>query len=63
MTLELDRNDSIIYNINLKVEELQDNIQFQLTDELIEKVEVLVEDQQDSNLKTLRKLFPFSITM
>nr|WP_246431408.1 magnesium transporter [Winogradskyella flava] len=35
------------------VEELQDNIQFQLTDELIEKVEVLVEDQNDKELKLL----------
>jgi len=35
------------------VEELQDNIQFQLTDELIEKVEVLVEDQNDNELKVL----------
>ena len=60
MTLELDRNDSIIYNINLKVEELQDNIQFQLTDELIEKVETLVEDQQDSNLKTLLNEFHYA---
>ncbi|MBC2844112.1 magnesium transporter [Winogradskyella flava] len=35
------------------MEELQDNIQFQLTDELIEKVEVLVEDQNDKELKLL----------
>ena len=35
------------------MEELQDNIQFQLTDELIEKVEVLVEDQNDNELKAL----------
>ena len=35
------------------MEELQDNIQFQLTDELIEKVEVLVEDQNDKELKDL----------
>ena len=35
------------------MEELQDNIQFQLTDELIEKVEVLVEDQNDKELKAL----------
>jgi len=35
------------------VEELQDNIQFQLTDELIEKVEVFVEDQNDKELKDL----------
>jgi len=35
------------------VEETQDNIQFQLTDELIEKVEVLVEDKNDKELKLL----------
>jgi magnesium transporter len=35
------------------VEELQDNIQFQLTDALIEKVEILVEDQKDKELKNL----------
>jgi magnesium transporter len=35
------------------VEELQDNIQFQLTDELIEKVEILVEDKNDKELKLL----------
>lgn len=35
------------------MEEIQDNIQFQLTDELIEKVEILVEDQNDKELKTL----------
>jgi len=35
------------------VEESQDNIQFQLTDELIEKVEVLVEDQKNKELKVL----------
>jgi magnesium transporter len=35
------------------VEETQENIQFQLTDELIEKVEILVEDQNDNDLKTL----------
>ena len=35
------------------MEELQDNIQFQLTDELIEKVEVFVEDQNDKELKDL----------
>ena len=35
------------------MEELQDNIQFQLTDKLIEKVEVLVEDQNDNELKDL----------
>ena len=35
------------------MEELQDNIQFQLTDALIEKVEILVEDQNDRELKIL----------
>lgn len=35
------------------MEESQDNIQFQLTDELIEKVEVLVEDQKNKELKVL----------
>lgn len=35
------------------MEEIQDNIQFQLTDELIEKVEILIEDQNDKELKTL----------
>jgi magnesium transporter len=35
------------------VEDIQDNIQFQLTDELIEKVEILVEDQNDKKLKLL----------
>lgn len=35
------------------MEDIQDNIQFQLSDELIAKVEVLVEDQNDKELKTL----------
>ncbi|MBU2928102.1 magnesium transporter [Winogradskyella psychrotolerans] len=35
------------------MEETQDNIQFQLTDELIEKVEVLVDEENDKDLKTL----------
>lgn len=35
------------------MEETQDNIQFQLTDELIERVEILVEDQNDKELKSL----------
>ena len=35
------------------MEEIQDNIQFQLTDELIEKVEIFVEDQNDKDLKAL----------
>jgi len=35
------------------VEEIQDNIQFQLTDELIEKVEILVDEENDKDLKTL----------
>ncbi|WP_198034945.1 magnesium transporter [Winogradskyella sp. J14-2] len=39
------------------MEETQDNIQFQLTDELIEKVEVLVEDKNDKELKSLLSEF------
>lgn len=39
------------------MEEIQDNIQFQLTDELIEKVEILVEDQKDKDLKVLLNEF------
>ena len=35
------------------MEETQDSIQFQLTDDLIEKVEILVEDQNDKELKLL----------
>ncbi|RED44507.1 Mg2+ transporter MgtE [Winogradskyella eximia] len=35
------------------MEEIQDNIQFQLTDELIEKVEILVDEENDKDLKTL----------
>ncbi|GAA4241895.1 MULTISPECIES: magnesium transporter [Winogradskyella] len=35
------------------MEDIQENIQFQLTDELIEKVEILVEDQNDKDLKAL----------
>ena len=42
------------------MEELQDNIQFQLTDELIEKVEVLVEDQNDKSLKDLFNEFHYA---
>ncbi|REG89612.1 magnesium transporter [Winogradskyella sediminis] len=37
------------------MEEIQDNIQFQLTDELIEKVEILVDELNDKALKTLLK--------
>ena len=39
------------------MEEIQDNIQFQLTDQLIEKVEILVEDENDKGLKTLLNEF------
>lgn len=39
------------------MEETQDNIQFQLTAELIEKVEILVEDQNDKELKSLLNEF------
>jgi magnesium transporter len=35
------------------VEDIQDNIQFPLTNELIEKVEILVEDENDKELKLL----------
>lgn len=42
------------------MEELQDNIQFQLTDELIEKVEFLVEEQNDKELKTLLTEFHYA---
>jgi magnesium transporter len=42
------------------VEETQDNIQFQLTDELIEKVEVLVEDKNDKELKSLLNEFHYA---
>ncbi|WP_411766420.1 magnesium transporter [Winogradskyella sp. A3E31] len=42
------------------MEETQENIQFQLTDELIEKVEVLVEDKNDKDLKTLLEDFHFA---
>ncbi|MBF8151223.1 magnesium transporter [Winogradskyella sp. F6397] len=35
------------------MEDIQDNIQFQLTDELIEKVEILVEDGNDKDLTAL----------
>ncbi|WP_296349861.1 magnesium transporter [Winogradskyella sp.] len=42
------------------MEELQDNIQFQLTNELIEKVEILVEDQKDKELKALLNEFHYA---
>ncbi len=42
------------------MEETQDNIQFQLTDELIEKVEVLVEDKNDKELKLLLNEFHYA---
>lgn len=35
------------------MEDIQENIQFQLTDELIEKVEILIEDENDKELKIL----------
>ncbi|WP_400075328.1 magnesium transporter [Winogradskyella sp. R77965] len=35
------------------MEEIQDNIKFHLTNELIEKVEILVEDENDKDLKAL----------
>lgn len=37
------------------MEDIQDNIQFQLTDELIEQVEILVENNNDKELKALLK--------
>lgn len=43
-----------------QVKEIQDNIQFQLTDELIEKVEALVEDKNDSDLKNLLNDFHYA---
>ena len=42
------------------MEETQDNIQFQLTDELIEKVEVLVEEKNDKELKLLLNEFHYA---
>lgn len=42
------------------MEEIQDNIQFQLTDKLIEKVEILVEDQNDNELKNLLNEFHYA---
>ncbi|WP_296380212.1 magnesium transporter [Winogradskyella sp.] len=39
------------------MEETQDNIQFQLTDELIDKVEILVENENDQELKVLLNEF------
>ena len=44
----------------ITVEELQDNIQFQLTDELIKQVEVLVENQNDKDLKGLLNDFHYA---
>ncbi len=42
------------------MEETQENIQFQLTDELIEKVEVLVEEKNDKELKSLLNEFHYA---
>lgn len=42
------------------MEEIQDNIQFQLTDELIERVELFVEEQNDKELKTLMNEFHYA---
>nr|WP_240507410.1 magnesium transporter [Winogradskyella aurantia] len=42
------------------MEEIQDNIQFQLTDELIEKVEHLVAAQNDKELKNLLNEFHYA---
>ncbi len=40
--------------------EENENIQFQLTDELIEKVEILIEEQDDKELKSLFKEFHYA---
>lgn len=40
--------------------EENENIQFQLTDELIEKVEILIEEQNDKELKSLFKEFHYA---
>ena len=42
------------------MEETQDNIQFQLTDELIEKVELFVEANNDKELKLLLNEFHYA---
>ncbi|WP_411894162.1 magnesium transporter [Winogradskyella sp. A2] len=42
------------------MEEIQDNIQFQLTDELIENVEILVENQNDKELVKLLNEFHYA---
>lgn len=53
MFLDYARNDRSGTTESIKVEDIQDNIQFQLTDELIEKVEILVEDENDKEIKLL----------
>ncbi|WP_370390116.1 magnesium transporter [uncultured Winogradskyella sp.] len=42
------------------MEEIQDNIQFQLTDELLEKVESLIEGRNDKELKRLLNEFHYA---
>ncbi len=42
------------------MEEIQDKIQFQLTENLIEKVEILVEDEKDKELKLLLNAFHYA---
>ena len=42
------------------MEELQDNIQFQLTNELVEKVKLLVENQSDKEIKILLSEFHYA---
>ncbi len=42
------------------MEELQDNIQFQLTDELLEKVSMLIEIQNDKDIKNLLGEFHYA---
>lgn len=42
------------------MEDIQENIQFQLTDELLEKVEALIANQDDKELKTFLKDFHYA---
>ncbi|WP_262901998.1 magnesium transporter [Winogradskyella vincentii] len=46
--------------MKILVEEIQDNIQFQLTDELIENVEILVENNNDKELVKLLNEFHYA---
>ncbi|GAB5564787.1 MAG: magnesium transporter [Winogradskyella sp.] len=60
MDFDCAQSDRKLRNYKKPVEELQDNIQFQLTNELIEKVEILVEDQKDKELKALLNEFHYA---